>query len=99
MADMETDKEGKGKPKAAKPTTGPPFTLKKWNAVAMWQWDVECDTCAICRVQVMGKWVWSIRRDNQSPKTSWFIWLVDYTVKPFVNSHLTRSQAIPTASI
>jgi RING-box protein 2 len=34
--------------------TGPTklFTLKKWNAVAMWSWDVECDTCAICRVQV-----------------------------------------------
>ncbi|KOX76210.1 RING-box protein 2 [Melipona quadrifasciata] len=31
------------------------FILKKWNAVAMWSWDVECDTCAICRVQVMGK--------------------------------------------
>ena len=31
------------------------FALKKWNAVAMWSWDVECDTCAICRVQVMGK--------------------------------------------
>ena len=31
------------------------FVLKKWNAVAMWSWDVECDTCAICRVQVMGK--------------------------------------------
>ncbi|CAK9831301.1 RING-box protein 2 [Anthophora retusa] len=29
------------------------FILKKWNAVAMWSWDVECDTCAICRVQVM----------------------------------------------
>ena len=29
------------------------FTLKKWNAVAMWSWDVECDTCAICRVQVI----------------------------------------------
>ncbi|XP_023336445.1 RING-box protein 2 [Eurytemora carolleeae] len=29
------------------------FTMKKWNAVAMWSWDVECDTCAICRVQVM----------------------------------------------
>uniref|UniRef100_A0A1A9WJN9 Anaphase-promoting complex subunit 11 RING-H2 finger domain-containing protein n=1 Tax=Glossina brevipalpis TaxID=37001 RepID=A0A1A9WJN9_9MUSC len=27
------------------------FTLKKWNAVAMWSWDVECDICAICRVQ------------------------------------------------
>ena len=23
------------------------FTLKKWNVVAMWSWDVECDTCAI----------------------------------------------------
>lgn len=33
------------------------FTLKKWNAVAMWSWDVECDICAICRVQVMGKWI------------------------------------------
>ncbi|KYQ51749.1 RING-box protein 2 [Trachymyrmex zeteki] len=31
------------------------FTLKKWNAVAMWSWDVECDTCAICRVQVMAE--------------------------------------------
>ena len=33
------------------------FNLKKWNAVAMWSWDVECDTCAICRVQVMGKYL------------------------------------------
>lgn len=33
------------------------FTLKKWNAVAMWSWDVECDTCAICRVQVMGEFM------------------------------------------
>lgn len=33
------------------------FTLKKWNAVAMWSWDVECDTCAICRVQVMGEFI------------------------------------------
>ncbi|XP_077397262.1 RING-box protein 2 isoform X2 [Festucalex cinctus] len=29
------------------------FSLKKWNAVAMWSWDVECDTCAICRVQML----------------------------------------------
>lgn len=31
------------------------FALKKWNAVAMWSWDVECDVCAICRIQVMGR--------------------------------------------
>lgn len=36
------------------------FTLKKWNAVAMWSWDVECDTCAICRVQVMGEYFFFI---------------------------------------
>ena len=45
-----------GKPGKSKAPSGPLFSLKKWNAVAMWQWDVECDTCAICRVQVMGEW-------------------------------------------
>ena len=49
---QKKEKGGKGKVKGQ---SGPPFTLKKWNAVAMWQWDVECDTCAICRVQVMGE--------------------------------------------
>lgn len=50
---METDqgeKESVSKPDKM-------FTLKKWNLVAMWSWDVECDTCAICRVQVMGKFL------------------------------------------
>lgn len=35
------------------------FSLKKWNAIAMWSWDVECDTCAICRVQVMGNYLFA----------------------------------------
>ena len=43
------------------------FTLKKWNLVAMWSWDVECDTCAICRVQVMGKVLISIVTSSRSP--------------------------------
>ena len=34
-------------------TAEKPFVLKKWNCCAMWRWDCECDTCAICRVQVM----------------------------------------------
>ena len=32
----------------------PLFTIKKWNAIAMWSWDVKSENCAICRVQVMG---------------------------------------------
>jgi hypothetical protein len=30
------------------------FTLKRWNLVAMWSWDVECEVCAICRTPLMG---------------------------------------------
>ena len=60
MAEQTTPEVSKDDPKAKKPKikthTGPLFTLKKWNAVAMWSWDVECDTCAICRVQVMGEY-------------------------------------------
>ena len=48
MEDIEVDKNA---PKSNEKM----FSLKKWNAVAMWSWDVECDTCAICRVQVMGE--------------------------------------------
>jgi len=47
--------EVKSKAKDKLPLPGQMFVLKKWNAVAMWSWDVECDTCAICRVQVMGE--------------------------------------------
>lgn len=52
---QEAEQQKKGNKPKGKAQSGPPFSLKKWNAVAMWQWDVECDTCAICRVQVMGK--------------------------------------------
>ncbi|MCP9257787.1 Acyl-coenzyme A oxidase [Dirofilaria immitis] len=41
------------KPKDTAVTEQRPFVLKKWNALAMWSWDVECDICAICRVQIM----------------------------------------------
>lgn len=30
------------------------FTLKRWNLVAVWSWDVECDVCAICRTFLIG---------------------------------------------
>lgn len=46
------------------------FSLKKWNAVAMWSWDVECDTCAICRVQVMGE-SWQLTLFSRLYYVSW----------------------------
>jgi RING-box protein 1 len=27
--------------------------LKKWHAIALWSWDIEVDTCAICRNLIM----------------------------------------------
>ncbi|CAD5206820.1 unnamed protein product [Bursaphelenchus okinawaensis] len=29
------------------------FEVKKWNAVALWSWDMVVDTCAICRNHIM----------------------------------------------
>jgi E3 ubiquitin-protein ligase RBX1 len=29
------------------------FTIKKWNAVTMWKWEGEQDSCAICRNHLM----------------------------------------------
>ena len=55
----QKDEVKKSKDKA--PLPGQMFVLKKWNAVAMWSWDVECDTCAICRVQVMGKFTSALK--------------------------------------
>lgn len=30
------------------------FEVKKWNAVALWSWDIVIDTCAICRNHMYG---------------------------------------------
>ncbi|KAJ2003254.1 RING-box protein hrt1 [Coemansia sp. S85] len=34
---------------AAGKTACPRIEIKKWNAVALWSWDMESDVCAICR--------------------------------------------------
>uniref|UniRef100_A0A2K6CBR3 Zinc finger RING-H2-type domain-containing protein n=1 Tax=Macaca nemestrina TaxID=9545 RepID=A0A2K6CBR3_MACNE len=29
------------------------FEVKKWNAIALWAWDIVVDNCAICRNHIM----------------------------------------------
>uniref|UniRef100_A0A8C9IPT0 Zinc finger RING-H2-type domain-containing protein n=1 Tax=Piliocolobus tephrosceles TaxID=591936 RepID=A0A8C9IPT0_9PRIM len=29
------------------------FEVKKWNAIAVWAWDIVVDNCAICRNHIM----------------------------------------------
>ncbi|CAI5783983.1 E3 ubiquitin-protein ligase RBX1, partial [Podarcis lilfordi] len=31
------------------------FEVKKWNAVALWAWDIVVDNCAICRNNIMAQ--------------------------------------------
>eukprot|EP00750_Incisomonas_marina_P015558 INCI18368.1.p2 GENE.INCI18368.1~~INCI18368.1.p2 ORF type:complete len:209 (-),score=65.56 INCI18368.1:1186-1812(-) len=52
--EKKKDKKDKKKDKRDKKDggdapTGPRFVVKKWNACAMWSWDICTDTCAICR--------------------------------------------------
>ncbi|CAG8545028.1 6850_t:CDS:2 [Ambispora gerdemannii] len=42
-------KAGKAKDKEEKKK----FEVKKWNAVALWAWDIVVDNCAICRNHIM----------------------------------------------
>ncbi|KAJ3452612.1 e3 ubiquitin-protein ligase rbx1 [Anaeramoeba flamelloides] len=50
----EGEKTERGEKKEGGETKKKPrFVVKKWNAVALWSWDLKVDTCAICRNQLM----------------------------------------------
>ena len=61
--DVDSGDEGAGTEvkdtKAPAPATGGVlpsgnrFEVKRWNAVALWAWDIQVDNCAICRNHIM----------------------------------------------
>uniref|UniRef100_A0A8R7PLK7 RING-type domain-containing protein n=1 Tax=Triticum urartu TaxID=4572 RepID=A0A8R7PLK7_TRIUA len=61
MSAMETDAPDAAPPPAADAAAsssssrkpGKRFEIKKWNAVALWAWDIVVDNCAICRNHIM----------------------------------------------
>ncbi|XP_065042849.1 RING-box protein 1a isoform X1 [Musa acuminata AAA Group] len=65
MASLDTDinmvPAGEGSSSAAGPSATASssskkpkrFEIKKWNAVALWAWDIVVDNCAICRNHIM----------------------------------------------
>ena len=79
MGDVDQKNNDRGDPDSLKPDKM--FTLKKWNAVAMWSWDVECDTCAICRVQVMGMFILTFIINYQ------LLYIYSYLVKTAKENH------------
>ena len=54
-ASAGTSAKGKGASKASEGASDgkKKFEVKKWNAVALWAWDIVVDNCAICRNHIM----------------------------------------------
>eukprot|EP00470_Lotharella_oceanica_P005265 CAMPEP_0170167390 /NCGR_PEP_ID=MMETSP0040_2-20121228/806_1 /TAXON_ID=641309 /ORGANISM="Lotharella oceanica, Strain CCMP622" /LENGTH=70 /DNA_ID=CAMNT_0010405389 /DNA_START=24 /DNA_END=233 /DNA_ORIENTATION=+ len=44
------------------------FKVKKWNAVALWSWDITVDTCAICRNHIMSPCIECQAKDESAGK-------------------------------
>ncbi|KAF6027766.1 Roc1a [Bugula neritina] len=51
MAEMDVDQPVPGTSSDKGPKKR--FEVKKWNAVALWAWDIVVDNCAICRNHIM----------------------------------------------
>lgn len=47
--DVDAEAPASKETEAHKQEKKPRFTIKKWNAVAVWSWAIEADNCAICR--------------------------------------------------
>lgn len=48
---MDVDEEEEPQPSAS--TEPPRFSVSKWNAIALWAWDIAVENCAICRNHIM----------------------------------------------
>jgi len=72
MADAApAETKGKAVAKASKAGAGESagdskkrFEVKKWNAVALWAWDIVVDNCAICRNHIMDLCKYQTRRPS-----------------------------------
>merc|ERR1712146_849873 len=54
ISDFERERMSEEEGKAASSSDAKErFTVKKWNAVALWAWDIVVDNCAICRNHIM----------------------------------------------
>ena len=51
--DHRTSNMAEEKKADASAETAKRFEIKKWNAVALWAWDIVVDNCAICRNHIM----------------------------------------------
>lgn len=66
------------------PSSKKKFEVKKWNAVALWAWNVVVDNCAICRNHIMDLCIEC--QANQASATSEGVLLLDFFSFSFTES-------------
>ena len=49
----ECHHEGQEHPAPPQLQTCARFEVKRWHASALWSWDIQVETCAICRNHIM----------------------------------------------
>merc|ERR1711972_936772 len=61
------------------------FEVKKWNAVALWAWDIVVDNCAICRNHI---WTCasSAKPTRPPPPARSAQWLGEYATMPSIST-------------
>lgn len=54
--------------------TKPKFTIKKWNAVAVWSWSTNIENCSICKQLLTDLCLVCIEDENADQKACQPIW-------------------------
>jgi len=65
------DEKGGDEGGGGKKKDGKRFEVKKWNAVALWAWDIVVDNCAICRNHIMDLCEWN--GENEKKRRKYFV--------------------------
>ncbi len=76
-------------------TDAPKFTLKQWNAVAVWSWNTNIENCAICKQFLSEPCLMCAGMPNIDMKNCQPIWsqcdhpFHDHCIKKWLNNNKT----------
>ena len=62
------------------------FEVKKWNAVALWAWDIVVDNCAICRNHIMDLCIECQAKTRLLQQAKNEQWLGESVIIPFIST-------------
>eukprot|EP01068_Selenidium_serpulae_P007710 Selendium_serpulae@DN4785_c0_g1_i1.p1 len=63
---MEPSSSASSSSSSSASQVAPQFVVTKWSGVALWSWDLECETCSICRTHLMEKCIGCAAPEKQN---------------------------------